>query len=268
MKLAYFLMLTAASATAYAQQPPLLPPVVDNSTYRGTLYEPQPQLAAPQSTFPSMGGAGSPPGLSALPPLPAAEGLTRLQNDLTQIKNKVDEQARVLTTLKQRQDAIEQRILKSKAGTPIPAPQPANVGGGFDAAATVPASATSTGEKGSYQTAITSFKKGQIDQAITEFQRVISTYPTGKLAANSQYWIGESLLKKGDKQGAMVAFDQVLHMYPTSAKVPDALLKLGLTQLTLKNKAKAKEYFDFLTTNYPNTPSAGIAASKKSQTGL
>jgi tol-pal system protein YbgF len=215
------------------------------------------------------------------PNLPTSDSLSKLQNDVTQLKSRVDEQGRALLTLKQRQDAmsgtVDQQLLNLGTGinatagalnthiinTGAPPLNPTGFG-----AATAPVVAVTATEKAHYQNAYTLFRNGQLDPAIAEFKGIIASYPGGEFADNSQYWIGEALLKKGDKNGALLAFDQVVRSYPRSAKVPDALLKIGMTQLMLKNKAKAKEYLDFVVKNYPGTSAAGIAATKKSQAGI
>jgi len=285
MKITYFLVLTASVSVSsvYAQQP--LPPVLDNSTYRGALYEPAQTGGAALPTLPPV----SAPVLSPVPivspssPLPSLpmEGMGKLQNDISQLKTKVEEQGQVLRALKQQQDAInakvEQRLsnLSSGVNATIGAvgahlsapPVLPKIGVGFEAAPAVAAPVTGS-EKTRYQNAYTLFRNGKIDQSIAEFQAVIASYPQGEFADNSQYWIGEALLKKGNKSAALVAFDQVVRNYPRSAKVPDAILKLGITQISLNNKIKAKEYFDFLITNYPGTPSATLAVTRKAKAGL
>ncbi len=261
MKIApLILFIASTSATcvfAEEQLPP--PPVLDHSTYRGGLYESvQPPSQPLQINTPIL----TPPSLPA-----ATDGLGRLQNDVSQLKSRVDEQGRALLNLKQRQDAIEQRSLNPNTGI---APQLGGVAPttAVPVISAPPISTVAAGEKARYQNAYTLFRNGHLDQSIAEFKGVIASYPAGEFADNSQYWIGEALLKKGDKNNALLAFDQVVRSYPRSAKVPDALLKIGMTQLTLKNKAKAKEYLDFVVKNYPGTSAAGLAAAKKSQAGI
>ncbi len=268
------LMATVGITCAYAEEQLPPPPVLDHSTYRGGLYDPvQPASSVPlQVNTPIL----TPPNL------PASDGLGRLQNDVTQLKSRVDEQGRALLTLKQRQDAInatlEQRLSTLGSGVnatggalgthPVAPIVPQLDTSGFIPPSSAVAAPLANSEKMRYQNAYTLFRNNQPDQAITEFKNIIASYPSGEYADNSQYWIGEALLKKGDKNGALLAFDQVVRSYPRSAKVPDALLKIGMTQLTLKNKAKAKEYLDFVIKNYPGTSAAGIAATKKSQAGI
>lgn len=285
MKITYFLVLTASvsASSVYAEQP--LPPVLDNSTYRGALYEPAQAVGAAIPTLPPVSAPTlSPvPILSPVSPLPGlpVEGMNKLQNDVSQLKNKVEEQGQVLRALKQQQDAInakvEQRLsnLNSGVNATIGAvgahlsapPVLPKIGVGFESSPAVAVPVTAN-EKTHYQNAYTLFRSGKIDQAIAEFQAIIASYPKGEFADNSQYWIGEALLKKGNKSAALVAFDQVVRNYPGSAKVPDAILKLGITQVSLNNKIKAKEYFDFLITNYPGTPSATIAVTRKAKAGI
>jgi tol-pal system protein YbgF len=189
------------------------------------------------------------------------DNVARLQADVSQLKTKLADQSKTASDLKLRLDYIEKHL---SAGAVLPQ-APSSIGGGTSYMPPVPAA---TNEKGRYDYAFALFKNGVYDQAISEFQAIITAYPNGEYADNSQYWTGEALLKKGDKQGAMRAFDRVIYAYPRSAKVPDALLKIGMTQFDLGNKAKAKEYYDYLIATYPGTTSATAAYDKKTKNGL
>lgn len=193
--------------------------------------------------------------------------LIKLQKDVAQLKAKVADQAKVMRDLNARQNNLESRVYAGTAINPNYDPsQSKRVSTGsfeeHETANALPA------EKSRYARAYNIFRDGGYDEAIAEFQSIISTYPDGEYADNSQYWIGEALLKKGNKQSAMKAFDRVIRGYPRSPKVPDALLKLGMTQYSMGNKDKAREYYDYLIDAYPGSPSANKAYDKKLQAGL
>lgn len=236
MKTPYFFLLTACVATsAYAV------PSLDDSVYSPN-YDPYTSAYSSPAT-----------------PSSIANSLNKLQKDVSLLKSKVADQSKIMGDLKARQNALEQHLhlggLRSDFHEVKIYSEPSF---GND----LPV------EKSRYSRAYAIFRDGGYDQAIAEFQSIISTYPNGEYADNSQYWTGEALLKKGDKQRAMQAFDRVIRVYPRSPKVPDALLKLGMTQYSLGNRAKAKEYYDYLIDTYPGTSSANIAYDKKLQAGL
>jgi tol-pal system protein YbgF len=247
MKMPY-LVLFIVGTQAYAAPPP---PSLDGSVYRS-----EPSYSSRSNTNGSY---------------QLADNLSRLQNDLNQLKNRVED-------IKQHQDMVNANVEKRLSGlsssassyNASPSGVPTNIPMAMHSSKTAnsDASVTTLGEKERYDSAYLAFRNGNQDQAINEFSAIIAAYPKGDYADNAQYWIGEALLKKGDKDAALVAFDQVIQNYPNSSKVPDAMLKLGFTLLNDNNRAKAKEYLDYLTKNYPGTAAAGLAASKKAQVGL
>jgi tol-pal system protein YbgF len=200
---------------------------------------------------PSLDGAAGSSSIGTYSPYP---GVAAATPSVSVLDNVAKLQAQV-TQLTKRLDYVEQNL---RLGQVTPAP----------AGTTIGSNGYLPGEKSRYDYAYTLFKNGAYDQAISEFQAIISTYPNGEYADNSQYWTGESLLKKGDKQGGMRAFDRVVYAYPRSAKVPDALLKIGITQFELGNRTKAKEYYDYLIATYPGTTAATAAYDKKTKNGL
>lgn len=241
MKIPYIFLLTVCAAGSASAVPA---PTLDSSVYNGG-YDP---YAAPAAYKVAPSSAS------------IADSLTKLQIEVSQLKNKVAEQSRVMNELKTRQSALERGVPLAASISPNLHPVTTSYQNTYGA--------DPVSEKGRYNRAYAIFRDGGYDQAIAEFQAIINSFPAGEYADNSQYWIGEALLKKGNKQAAMVAFDRVVRVYATSAKVPDALLKLGMTQYSLGNKAKAKEYYDYLIEAYPNASSARIAFDKKLQAGL
>jgi tol-pal system protein YbgF len=230
MKIPYFLLLTACVTNVYAG-----PPVLDSSTNSNSV----PPANVPAQTIPSYD---------------QVTNLNKVQSDVNDLKNKVQEQSNAIDYL-QRVNADLQKRVADLGGGKVANAAPAFI-------ASVPAGALAD-EKTRYNNASNALKVGDYTQAQQGFQSVITTYPNGDYADNSQYWIGVALLNKGDKTGAVRAFDLVARNYPKSDKIPDAMFKMGDTLLVLNNKPKAKEYFDYVIQNYPNTNGANLAAKKK-----
>jgi tol-pal system protein YbgF len=235
MKRFFFLLLAACANNAIAA-PPVLNAPVSSSSATLPYYSPTDVIGSTQSLTNQI-----------------VNTLNKLQGDVTQLKSKVVDQTNLINDLKSRLNNVE-KAYSINVQSPI----------GVTPLVTMDDKHTSLpGEKGRYDYALSIFKMGNYDQAIAEFQSVISTYPNGDYADNAQYWTGEALLKKGDKQAAMQAFDRVVYAYPRSSKVPDALLKLGMTQAAAGNKPKAKEYYDYLIAAYPGTSAATNAYGKR-----
>lgn len=255
MKLPHLILLTACTVTGashvYASP---LPPVLDSSVgYRSAMLQPASATDAVTNQL--------------------IMRLDQLQATLTTLQAKVDQQAVSINGLQRVQNAVNTTVdarlnnLDIKASVPTTAtPVIVNTPTALPVIAQAPVILSS--EQQRYQSAYATFRAGNIDKAMADFQKIIKDYPTGSLADNAQYWLGEAYLLKGKKQEAMQAFDRVVLAYPKSNKVPDALLKLGFVQLSLNNRIKAKEYLDYIIINHSGTSAANLAMRKVAQAGL
>jgi tol-pal system protein YbgF len=103
-----------------------------------------------------------------------------------------------------------------------------------------------------YENAKVSFDSSDYDNAILMFKAFLKKYPSHELAANAQYWLGESYYSLQKYQKAIAEFENVTWKYPNSGKAPDAQFKLGLSYLKQSNKTQAKLELEKVKTNYPN----------------
>lgn len=82
-------------------------------------------------------------------------------------------------------------------------------------------------------------------------------YPSDRLVADAQYWLGESLFQRQRYREAAEAFLGVTSKYDKSGKAPDALMRLGQSLAALKEKDAACAAFSEVTRKYPRA-SAGV----------
>lgn len=115
-----------------------------------------------------------------------------------------------------------------------------------------------------YDQAFELLKKGRYDQANVGFTQFLSKYPQHELAANAQYWLGESLYVGQSFAKAAEAFEGVLAQYPDSKKARDAMLKLGYTRLAQGQKDEARRLLQQVATDYAGTTQAKLAEQKLS----
>ena len=101
--------------------------------------------------------------------------------------------------------------------------------------------------------------------AIEYFAALIERYPNNKLAANSQYWIGDSYFASRQYELAIKALTKVLTNYPNSNKVPDALLVIGNSYRQLGKFDNAREAWQTLINKFPNQELARKAARRISK---
>lgn len=74
------------------------------------------------------------------------------------------------------------------------------------------------------------------EKAFTQF---LQQNPDTPLAANAQYWLGESLYARKDYKNAAIAFGDGYKKYPKSNKNADFLLKLAMSLGNMDQKANA-----------------------------
>lgn len=265
-----------------------LPEVIDNSAY-------------PASAAPTNSVIAATPSSSTNTLLEITARMEQLQTDVQQLTGRVEEQANLIAELKKRQttmysdfdDRIQRFEGKSESSsqtaqensTPTPAaaepepsveqkPRPIDADIGSPKPPTAPVTdkpvaqpkvkmpAVSEAENQEYQQAYIALRNGHTDQAINDLQAYVSKYPSGGLAGNAQYWLGEAYRVKQDNESARKAFSEVLEKYPNSPKLPDSLLKLGYVEMDFKNTDKAREYLTRVSTEFPDSPAARLAVKK------
>ncbi len=253
-----FLLLLCSYSSVYAGSR-VLPPVVDNSIYPA-----------------GAGSSASAPSSNVVYEILGR--LEQLQIEVQQLRGVVEEQAQTIVDLKKRQGNIysdldlrlqelsKTNVAMSDANSSTGAKNSlvseqgdssSNVNAGV--AQIKPAAIT---DKERYQKAYEMLRNGHNNRAITAFNALISDFPAGEYADNSQYWLGEAYKVNQEMDAAKAAFLKVVMKYAGSPKVPDALLKLGYIEFEFKNMAKARDYFTQVTVAHPQTTAAHLASKK------
>jgi len=91
------------------------------------------------------------------------------------------------------------------------------------------------------------------EQALRSF---IQRYPNDPLAANAQYWLGETYYVRKDYNNAAAVFAEGYQKYPKGGKAADNLLKLGMALGQLGQKTDACRAFARLDHDFPTAPAA------------
>ena len=269
MKKAWILIVMSLVGANVCAESRSLPPVVDNSTYLN----------------------GSKPNAPSAPNNSMFEIMSRIeqmQQELRELRGIVEEQSQEIDNLKNRQNKIysdfDQRLQELSGGEIVNSPDMMDNSSsdlrGLNNEIPVPVVVKSAEEysqseqglvnndvlpvnqKEFYQDAFETLRNGHNTRAISKFKELLSIYPNGEFAANSQYWLGEAYKLNNDNKSAKKAFSKVLVYYKDSSKVPDALLKLGYIELEQNKQAKAKDHFTRIVTDYPRSSSAELATKK------
>lgn len=119
--------------------------------------------------------------------------------------------------------------------------------------------------RGDYDAAYAMVLSGDYAGAEAGFTRFLSSHPNDPLAANAQFWLGESYFARKQYRDAADAFLKSYTDYPDSNKVTDSLLKLGLSLKGIGQKDAACATFSELLTKYPGAPTPIRAEAQAQQ---
>lgn len=113
-----------------------------------------------------------------------------------------------------------------------------------------------------YETGWRAFERKDYRGALVRFRDFLRKNPKSRLAANAQYWIGESHFAQREFDRAIVEFDEVRRKYAQSDKVPAALLRQGAAFTELGEKLNARLVLQELVEKYPQSAEAARAKQR------
>lgn len=239
-----------------------------------------PLVAAPAPVDELAGSRAAAPGVPANGASELFAQLQMLQEELRELRGKLEEQANQLAQLEQQQKDnyldLDGRLSAlmaggmAGAGVPAPAaapgaaptpgappqgpaapgaagpvpPQPAPTVAPPTPGVTTPPPAVGAADKGAYDVAYELLKQGRMDEALSGFESFVGAYPDSGLVPNAVYWMGEIYLVKNDQDAALAQFSRVAESYPEHPKAADAHYKLGTLYLQRNDKARARAHLE------------------------
>ncbi|MCF4165247.1 tol-pal system protein YbgF [Zavarzinia compransoris] len=153
-------------------------------------------------------------------------------------------------------------------GTASPAPAPTPSPG--PSAAPAPTGTPSTSNSSpqalaAYDAALGLLRKGEYLQAEASLKSFLASFGSDRLAANAQYWLGETYYARGDFRTAAQTFLTGVKTYPESAKAPDTFLKLGISLVQMGEKDRGCQVLGELPSRYPD---ASATIKSRAERGL
>jgi tol-pal system protein YbgF len=103
-----------------------------------------------------------------------------------------------------------------------------------------------------YNYAVKLLQQGDYGEAESALNEFIAAHPRDPLAANAQFWVGETFFVRTQYDRAAQAFLAVYQKYPKSQKAPESLLKLATSLSNLNQKQEACAVLQQLATEYPS----------------
>lgn len=99
-------------------------------------------------------------------------------------------------------------------------------------------------------------KAGDFVAAREQFTKFLEQYPKHELAANAQYWIGETHYNEKNYESAILSYQDVIKNYPGKEKVVAAMLKQAMAFNELKDFKSAKFVLKKLIERFPKSEEA------------
>jgi tol-pal system protein YbgF len=190
--------------------------------------------------------------------------MNNTQGSVEQTNYRLDRMSQQLTQSQHDIDELKAAAART-AVAPAPVLSPAMPGPGTTATAQ-PTMSENPMEV--YQAAYRDYQRGNYDLALAGFRDFLARYPDSELAANSEYWIGESLYSQKKYSEAIEEFNRVVNKYPKSDKAPGALLKKGYAYLAINDRPRAIVQFQYVVHEYPNSRESALAKDRLKQLGI
>ena len=92
--------------------------------------------------------------------------------------------------------------------------------------------------------------------------RFLQQHPKHDLAANAQFWLGETYYSEKNYEQAILAYQDVIKNYPGKEKIPAAMLKQGIAFADLGDSKSARFVLSKLKEDFPKTEEAKQASEK------
>lgn len=113
-----------------------------------------------------------------------------------------------------------------------------------------------------FSQAMQQYRAKKYQDAYRGFEQVLSENPQGTRAAETLFYMGESLFFQGEYDLAILDYQKVISNHARSALTPQALLKQGMSFEKLTDHETAKIIYKKLINDYASSPEAGQAKSR------
>jgi tol-pal system protein YbgF len=185
-----------------------------------------------------------------------------LSDNLEEIKSRLGKLNQQLVDLQNTVQGIDAKV-SGAAPSSVPAGNP----GATPNAAPGGTGGATLGADTLYSNGLRDITSGKYDLARSEFQDYLKFYSDTDLASNAQFYLGEIAFSQKQFDQAVAEYDKVLTNYPKSFKLAPAHLKKGFALIDLGQKqAGIKELRDVIK-RYPKTDEDQRARAKLKELG-
>jgi tol-pal system protein YbgF len=183
-----------------------------------------------------------------------------LSDNLEEIKSRLGKLNQQLVDLQSTVQSLDSKI--SGASTP------ANPGGGAAGGSRSPAAPGSAPSADTlYSNGLRDITSGKYDLARSEFQDYLKYYGDTDLASNAQFYLGEIAYAQKSYDQAVAEYEKVITNYPKSFKLAPARLKKAMALLILGQKAAGIRELREVVNRYPGTEEERKARARLKELG-
>ncbi len=119
-----------------------------------------------------------------------------------------------------------------------------------------------------YSNGLRDITSGKYDLARSEFQDYLKYYGDTDLASNAQFYLGEIAYSQKQYSDAVSEYEKVLTTYPKSFKLAPARLKKGMALIELGQKAAGTRELREVVKRYPGTEEERRARARLKEMGV
>jgi tol-pal system protein YbgF len=190
-----------------------------------------------------------------------------LSDNLEEIKSRLGKLNQQLVDLQNTVQSVDAKI--SGGGTAAPAaggalPQPTSTGAMPTSGASGPAPSADT----LYSNGLRDITSGKYALARQEFQDYLKYYGDTDLASNAQFYLGEIAYSERNYDQAVTEFDKVVSNYPKSFKLAPAHLRKGMALIELGQKTAGVRELRDVIKRFPGTEEERKARAKLKELGV
>jgi len=194
-----------------------------------------------------------------------------LSDNLEEIKSRLGKLNQQLVDLQNTVQSLDAKISGTAPPSTSPTSNnnftPSPSGGGSVPAGATPAGPAPSADT-LYSNGLRDITSGKYDLARQEFQDYLRYYGDTDLASNAQFYLGEIAYSQRNYDQAVTEYDHVLTNYPKSFKLAPARLKKGMALLELGQKNTGIRELREVVKRYPGTEEERRARAKLKELGV
>ena len=188
-----------------------------------------------------------------------------LSDNLEEIKSRLGKLNQQLVDLQNSVSSIDARLAGGNpTGAPGGAPAAMPAPGAASASPSGPPPSADT----LYSNGLRDITSGKYELARSEFQDYLRYYGDTDLASNAQFYLGEIAYSQHQYDQAVTEYDKVLVTYPKSFKLAPARLKKGMALIELNQKTAGVKELREVVKRYPGTEEERRARAKLKDMGV